>query len=543
MLNIGCLRSIHSEDMPSPPDEPSTIAIVDDDPTQRLILTAMLEGAGHATAEYASSRPLLDANLQTLGVVCLDLGLGNDSGFDVLAQLQLRDPELPVVVITGDTEIESAVAAMRAGAYDYLVKPVVKARLHAVVARALERRHLTRQVHRLSIELEHRSISTLIGDSAPMQALRRQIARVAGNPVSVCIRGETGTGKELVARAIHTMSGRGSEPFVPVNCAAIPMSLQESELFGHERGAFTGATATYRGRFEQADRGTLLLDELGEMSAATQASLLRALQDRTIRRLGSTQDIQVDVRIVSATHRDLEQDMQSGRFREDLYYRLVIFPITVPPLRERREDVPQLVGAFLKRIGADTGLAVRRISADALDALMRHGWPGNVRELQNVVHRAMLSCEHDEISLADLPADLRGATRSPSVRMPRPVSQRVPLMLPDEHDTRLPTIQLATLGPTPPLEEARAEAVVVAVPEATATTTTSSSSTTSSTTSSSSATLSMAEVEAAAIQRALRMTNGNVSLAARLLKIGRATLYRRITELSLDVATLRTDRG
>ncbi|MCX5743337.1 MAG: sigma-54 dependent transcriptional regulator [Proteobacteria bacterium] len=463
--------------MPTDPD-PATIAIIDDDPTQRLLLSAILSRAGHSTSTHGDARSLHAADLRGIGVVCLDLGLGSDSGLDLLAHLHLRDPELPIVVITADSEIESAVTAMRAGAYDYLVKLVDPTRLCTVVSRALERRMLAARVRQLTDRLAHRNTSMLIGDSAPMQTLRRQIARVAGSPVTVCIRGETGTGKELVARAIHEASSRQAAPFVPVNCASIPVSLQESELFGHERGAFTGATSVYRGRFEQADRGTLFLDELGEMSAAAQGSMLRALQDRTVRRLGSTQDLHIDVRILSATHRDLEDEVRAGRFREDLYYRLVIYPITVPPLRERVDDIPQLVGAFMSRIAGETGLATHRVSPDVLEALMRHDWPGNVRELQNVVHRAMLSSEGDELGLADLPNDLRAL---------KPI-----------------TVAVAR-APRPAPEE----------------------------------NLSMAEVETTAIMRALNTTHGNVSSAARLLKIGRATLYRRISELKLDVASLR----
>jgi DNA-binding NtrC family response regulator len=298
----------------------------------------------------------------------------------------------------------------------------------------------------------------------------------------VCIFGESGTGKELVARAIHQGSNRRRGPFVAINCAGIPESLQESELFGHERGSFTGATQQRRGCFEQANSGTLLLDELGEMSLTTQASLLRTLQEKTIRRVGGSSESPIDVRIVCATHRDLRVEVDAGRFREDLYFRLVVHPIHRPPLRERLEDLPLLVGHFLRTLEVGVGREVKRISPEALDALQRHRWPGNVRELQNVVHRSLLACRGDEITLADLPSDIRNAVLPP---------------LP-------PTNGKAQNG-----EYARDDEI-----------------------------LPLRELERRAIQKALRATQGSVGKAAKLLGIGRATLYRRIATLDLtqDVA-------
>ncbi|HEU5072949.1 MAG TPA: sigma 54-interacting transcriptional regulator, partial [Polyangiaceae bacterium] len=303
--------------------------------------------------------------------------------------------------------------------------------------------------------------------------------------VAVCVFGESGTGKELVARAIHSGGSRRRQPFVAINCAGIPESLQESELFGHERGAFTGATHMRRGRFEQAHGGTLLLDELGEMSLATQASLLRTLQEKTIRRVGGSSDIPVDVRIVCATHRNLKAEVEAGRFREDLYFRLVVYPIMLPPLRDRKEDIPLLVGNFLQRLSEDVGREVKSIAPEALEALSRHHWPGNVRELQNVVHRSLLACRGETITLSDLP--------------------------PDIYRLALPTI--------PPRPAKSGDALsIIEGPE--------------------DEVIPLRELERRAIQRALRVTRGSVSKAAKLLGIGRATLYRRIAslELSQDVA-------
>jgi DNA-binding NtrC family response regulator len=276
------------------------------------------------------------------------------------------------------------------------------------VHRANERRELLSNVRRLESALTERSVlGSIVGKSPPMRELAQQVQRVLESDVAVCVFGESGTGKELVARAIHTGSVRRRGPFVAINCAGIPESLQESELFGHERGAFTGATQMRRGCFEQANGGTLLLDELGEMSMQTQASLLRTIQEKTIRRVGGTGEIPIDVRIVCATHRDLRAEVEAGRFREDLYFRLVVYPIHLPPLRDRVEDIPTLVGHFLRSLSKDVGRDVQSISAEALEALGRHLWPGNVRELQNVVHRSLLACRGDEITLSDLPPDIR----------------------------------------------------------------------------------------------------------------------------------------
>jgi DNA-binding NtrC family response regulator len=288
---------------------------------------------------------------------------------------------------------------------------------------------------------------------------------VLDSDVNVCAFGESGTGKELVARALHDAGRRRAGPFVALNCGAIPATLQESELFGHERGAFTGASGQHRGRFEQAQRGTLFLDEIGEMSSSTQTSLLRTLQERVVRRVGGSQDIPVDVRIVCATHRDLEAEVAADRFRQDLFYRLVVYPIRVPPLRERLDDLPLLVGHFLRRFRKDVGRSIDRVTPEALELLARHDWPGNVRELENVIHRAMLSCEPDVLDVASLP---------PLLRQPREPAA-------------------APLG-----------------------------------------TLSLAALERDAIRQALQRAGGNVTHAAKLLGLGRATLYRRLAALQIE---------
>ncbi len=455
--------------MPSLEPSPS-VDLVDDDPVVRRLMRAIATAAGYEVREYSGGSELLHAPVRG-GVVCLDLGLADMNGMDVMGHLLARDPDLPVVVVTAARRIEIAVEAMRAGAYDFVTKPVERDQFLRSLHRAAERRRLTDRVRGLESQLvERRGERQLVGDSAPMRELCDQMERVLGSDVAVAIFGDSGTGKELVARALHDRGHRTSGPFVAVNCAAIPESLQESELFGHEKGAFTGAAGRHLGRFEQAQGGTLFLDEVGEMSPATQAALLRTLQERTIRRVGGTADIPVDVRIVCATHRDLEAEVRAGRFRQDLYYRLVVYPLTLPPLRDRADDVPQLVHHFMSKLGADVGRCPSTVDPLALEALMAYSWPGNVRELQNVVHRALLACDGDVLRLAHLPPSIRDA-------------------------------QLASVPP-----QARAPSGLPLMP--------------------------LRELEQRAIRQALAATDGNVSEAARLLGIGRATVYRRLAEMT-----------
>ena len=466
---------------------PVSVAVVDDDPTARRLMRFWLERAGYQVVEHESARSVLDHDGETPALACVDLGLGEVTGIKVIQHLKARDAELPIIVVTAQRELETAVAAMQAGAYDYVTKPLDRDRLLLAVHRANERRELLSNVRRLESALTERSVlGSIVGKSPPMRELAQQVQRVLESDVAVCVSGESGTGKELVARAIHNGSARRRGPFVAINCAGIPESLQESELFGHERGAFTGATQTRRGCFEQANGGTLLLDELGEMSLQTQASLLRTIQEKTIRRVGGSSELPIDVRIVCATHRDLRAEVEAGRFREDLYFRLVVYPIHLPALRDRIEDLPTLVGHFLRALSSDVGRDVQSITPEALQASARHPWPGNVRELQNVVHRSLLACRSDEITLADLPPDIR--------------ELGLPVILPTVHVNGANGARY---------QEPSEEDIVP-----------------------------LRELERRAIQRALRATQGSVGRAAKLLGIGRATLYRRIAtlDLSRDVA-------
>ncbi len=468
--------------------ESPLVAIVDDDPFLRRVARAWFESASYRVMEIGRGVEALEKLDDATALVCLDLGLEDVSGLDVLQHLRGRGFGAPIIVITAESDLSVAVEAMRRGAYDYVLKPLERERLLQLATHALAQRALEARVHRLQQQLAaapgEREIA---GESAATRRLEQQIERVCESDVTVCIRGESGTGKELVARAVHRSSRRKDGPFVAINCAAIPVTLQESELFGHERGAFTGAGALHRGRFEQANHGTLFLDELGEMGLSTQASLLRTLQERSVRRLGGTTEIAVDVRIVCATHRDLAAEVSAGRFREDLYYRLVVYPIDVAPLRERADDIPALVARFLRRFRDDVGRPIERVSADALEALGKHAWPGNVRELQNVVHRAMLACDGDELELWHLPPEIRRIVLPP-----------------------LPTSSASgASGATRPGEGgARASGANDDDEEI----------------------LPLRELERRMIAKALARTKGSPEKAAALLGISRATMYRRLAE-------------
>jgi DNA-binding NtrC family response regulator len=393
----------------------SRIAVVDDDPTLRGLLRIWLTAEGYEVVEFDGGAAALEGLDQTIAAVCLDLGLDDIPGMKVLAQLRRQLPELQVIVITARTEVGSVVDAMRSGAYDYLGKPLDQLRLCQTVRRAVEHHAMKMRVRKLENERDERGLAdTLAAHSAAMMDVVRAVEQVRDTDVNVAIMGESGSGKEVVARAVHEGGLTRAGAFVAVNCAAIPHSIQESELFGHEKGAFTGATATHRGKFEQAHGGTLFLDEVGEMAPATQASLLRVLQERAIVRVGGRQEIAVNARVICATHRDLAAEVKAGRFREDLYFRLVVFPIRLPALRERTDDLPLLVAELLRRSRIARDRGILKVTAEALDMLSFYRWPGNIRELDNVLQRAALACEKGEIDVVHLPAEIRGASRRPS---------------------------------------------------------------------------------------------------------------------------------
>jgi two-component system, NtrC family, response regulator AtoC len=385
--------------------EPSLL-IVDDERHLRFTLGEWARDSGLRPIEAASGREALEALKQGVDAVLLDLRLGDEDGLQVLRRLREEDPTLPIVMLTGHGTIQHAMEATRLGAYDFIQKPADLEHLGVVLKRALEHARLQREV-------DHFRTATIgeemLGDSDGFRRAIEQLDKAAKSPTAtVLIQGETGSGKELMAQRLHRQSARRDGPFITLNCSAIPEQLLEKELFGNERGAFTDAKSSRKGLFDLADGGTLFLDEIGEMPTPLQAKLLRVLQDRTFRRVGGHADIRVDVRIVSATHRDLKKLVVEGRFREDLYFRLNVVPIVMPPLRERTEDVKPLAEHFIKRISAELGRAPARLQPDALRAMLEYAWPGNIRELRNLVERVLLLEADDEIRIEHLPPEFTG---------------------------------------------------------------------------------------------------------------------------------------
>jgi two-component system nitrogen regulation response regulator NtrX len=386
---------------------PTTVLVVDDEKNIRRTLAMVLDGDGYRVVEAESGEQALDAIARAetpIDVAVLDLKLPGLSGIQVLERLRAEEAtrELPVIVVSGHATVQDAVLAIKLGASDFFEKPLNRERILVSVGNSVRTARLSRAVTRLRAELETRY--EMIGTSPTMQKVYQQIDKVAPTRASVLITGESGTGKELVSRAIHRLSPRRDEPFVRVNCAAIPRDLIESELFGHERGAFTGAQGRKRGFFEQAHVGTLMLDEIGDMDLVAQAKVLRALQNGEIVRLGSEQVVHVDVRVLAATNKDLMKEVAAGNFREDLYFRLEVFPMRCPALRERREDIPLLAETFVAAFCKENGLKPKRMDPSVTEALTRRSFPGNVRELKNVVERAAILAS-DVITIADLPED------------------------------------------------------------------------------------------------------------------------------------------
>jgi DNA-binding NtrC family response regulator len=377
------------------------LLLVEDDNAMREMLESLFRQEGYVVSEAASASAALDLARETdFDVVLSDIKMPGKSGLELVGELRELRPDTPVVLMTAFGSIDTAVDAMRAGAFGYTTKPFQPEEVIRTVKRALDRRAVEDANRKLRDVAA--SFKELIGDSPSMRNVFSIIRRAAHVDASVLITGESGTGKEVVARTLHHHGRRAQKSFLPINCTAIPEGLLESELFGHVRGAFTGAIATKRGLFERADGGTLFLDEIGDMGAGLQAKLLRVLQDHEVRPVGSTQAVKVDVRVIAATNRNLDVEMEAGRFREDLYYRLNVIPIHLPPLRERPEDVPSLVEAFVRKHSGDRA---RRFSRDAIARLQSQVWRGNARELENVVERTLALSDADLLNVSDLPLD------------------------------------------------------------------------------------------------------------------------------------------
>ena len=376
------------------------VLIVDDEANVRRVLGTLLDQAGYQTTRVADGAAAMDVvRAQDPDLVLTDLAMPGMDGMELLARLKGDFPEIPVVMLTAHGSVEAAVEAMKRGAFDFLTKPFEKAAVVETIDRALRQGERSRR--EFQGPLTDDDDCGLVGRSAPMEELRKMIRKVGPSPSTVLVTGETGTGKELVADALHRLSPRSGGAMVKVNCGALPETLAESELFGHERGAFTGAERDRPGRFELADGGTLFLDEIGELTPAVQVKLLRVLEDGQVDRVGSTESKTVDVRLVAATHRDLGKEVQEGRFREDLLYRLSVVEVRVPALRERAADVPLLVEFFLHKHARRLGRSRPGIAAEAMDALSAQPWPGNVRQLENAVERAVLLGEGDTLGSGD----------------------------------------------------------------------------------------------------------------------------------------------
>jgi DNA-binding NtrC family response regulator len=382
------------------------ILVVEDGRSQREMLRDFLVKEGHTVAEAENGESAIQSILKNhFDMILLDYKMPGMDGMEVLQEIKRMNPEIDVVIITAYGTIETAVEAMKAGAIDYITKPVEFEELLILVDRVSERRTLIRENELLRQELGKKGITTdkIVYRSPKMEALINMAGRVANSRTTILIRGESGTGKELLARLIHHLSPRSSKPIIAVNCGALSESLLESELFGHEKGSFTGAVARRIGRFEEADGGTLFLDEIGDISLSVQVKLLRFLQQREFQRVGGNQTFHADVRIISATNRDLETRVKENTFREDLYYRLNVVAMSIPPLRDRKEDIPVLIDYFINHYASDNGKNIKKITREAKDMLLKYDFPGNVRELENIIERAVVISRNSVLSIEDLP--------------------------------------------------------------------------------------------------------------------------------------------
>src|SRR4051812_28616559 len=381
------------------------ILLIEDDPGIVMTLRRLLTEEGHqVVVEKRGDTGLALARRDGFDVVVTDMKLPGLNGLELIRELHAASPRLPIILMTAHGTTETAIQATKSSAYDYILKPFEIPELIDLVEKALTSRRLMTEPVQLGTPGDSRD--AMVGNSRGMQAIYKEIGRIASKPVNVLIRGETGTGKELIARAVYQHSDRAKAPFIAINCAAIPETLLESELFGHERGAFTGAELRRIGRFEQADHGTIFLDEIGDMTPGTQVKLMRVLQERCIQRLGGKETIPVDARVIAATHRELEEAIRQKEFREDLYYRLSVVVISLPPLRDRKEDIPDLINYFLRRHSAEMGVADPAMHPDTVEFLRGQSWPGNVRELENVVRKVLLlaqgytiNVEHARVAL------------------------------------------------------------------------------------------------------------------------------------------------
>ncbi|HEY6834138.1 MAG TPA: sigma-54 dependent transcriptional regulator [Pseudolabrys sp.] len=488
------------------------VLIVDDDPVQRRLLEAMVQRLGYRslTAEGGDAALALLNGGETIDCMVLDLVMPDLDGLGVLARMREAGLAIPVIVQTAHGGIDNVVSAMRAGAADFVVKPANPERIQVSLRNALAANKLAGELQRLQRKHDGTlSIADVITRSDAMRHVLRAAEKAAASTIPALIEGESGVGKELIARAIHGSGARRAKPFIAVNCGAMPENLVESILFGHEKGAFTGATEKHAGKFVEADGGTLFLDEVGELPLAAQVKLLRALQEGEVEPVGGRKSVKVDVRIVSATNRDLIADVKAGRFREDLFYRLHVFPIGVPPLRQRAEDIPELTRHFLARIAAEEGKRVRAISAEALAMLAAYRWPGNVRQLENTIFRAVVLADGEEVGVNEFPqvAAQLEAHGHVSAATLQPSLDAGPAMIaswPERGGSLHDAAALTSAAPMLHLTDIKGEVRP------------------------------LDEIEGDVIRFAITHYRGQMSEVARRLKIGRSTLYRKLDGLGLD---------
>jgi len=480
-----------------------TVLVVDDDPTQRRLAQAVLEREGYAVVHAESGGEAIDRLTRGGGadVVLLDMVMPGMSGMEALAEIRTAGVTTPVIVLTASGGVDAVVRAMQAGAQDFFVKPVSAERLLVGVSNALQLTRLTAEVGRLKKHVTGRtSFDDLVGDSPPMRMVKSLGARAAKSSIPVLITGESGVGKEVIARALHGASDRSGKPFIAVNCGALPSNLIESILFGHEKGAFTGAHDKHLGKFQEANGGTLFLDEIGELPLDMQVKLLRALQEGEVDPVGAKRSVKVDVRIVSATNRDPAQQVRAGAFREDLFYRLNVFPIEAPSLRERREDIPALVDHFVARFNVEEGKRVAGCSAETMATLCAFDWPGNVRQLENAVYRAIVLADAPFLQPHDFPAISGVAASLPPAEQGEGDLEAV--------EGRRDTASSIDLPPLP-------DAPVRILDDRGHLRT-------------------LEEIERDLIQHAIEVYAGHMSEIARRLGIGRSTLYRKVREQGLE---------
>jgi DNA-binding NtrC family response regulator len=482
-----------------------TVLIVDDDPVQRRLLEAMAQRFGYQAlvAEGGDAALALLSGAQRIDCVVLDLVMPDLDGLGVLARMREAGMDIPVIVQTAHGGIDNVVSVMRAGATDFVVKPASPERLQVSLRNALATKALAGELQRLKRSRDGTlSIADVITRSDAMRPVLRAAEKAAASAIPVLIEGESGVGKELIARAIHGSGARRAKPFVAVNCGAMPENLVESILFGHEKGAFTGATDKHTGKFIEADGGTLFLDEVGELPPAAQVKLLRALQEGEVEPVGGRKNIKVDVRIISATNRDLIADVKSGRFREDLFYRLHVFPISVPPLRQRIEDIPELARHFLARLSAEEGKRVHSIGAEALALLAAYRWPGNVRQLENAIFRAVVLTDGEQIGIHEFPQIV--AQVGADAIAAQPMIDPSPAIAATWPDVREAANAAALTMHTLRLTDAQGDVRP------------------------------LEDIEREVIRFAIAHYREQMSEVARRLKIGRSTLYRKLEGLGLD---------